>query len=1118
MLRIYSSTHVQPLAEKLAESLSEPLPNPMASDWIAVPSTGMERWLRLELSRKLGAGPLGTDGIAANIEFAFPGSLRGRLLTQGDKEDPWRLEHLVWSVLHILTTSQHPELSVVKQLPPGASWFSRARHVADLLDRYSYHRPRMLADWVAGRWSDGSGGEVPANMRWQPVLWRLVRDHIGTPSPPERLAERLVEIEADPTLADLPPRLAIFGVSTLPGGPQFLQLVRSVGVTRDVGLYLLDPSLAAADAIAGLAAEDPLVGGARVDDRSDSAIINPLLRSWARPTREAQVQVAHAVQDGLAPVERLRLPSIEPSTLLARMQADIVINAAPAGRFVPSPGDNSIQLHSCHGTTRQVEVLRDVILGLLGDDPTLHEEEIVVVAPDLVKFAPLISAVFGTAAPLKGPTQPDAGQPPTLRYRITDRSLRYSYPLLNATALLFELISGRFEASDVLDFCALAPVRERFAFSDDHLAVIGRWVDGANIRWGIDGPHRSRWGMPEDFHANSWRAGLDQLLMGVAVHDDVPSFGPGGVVPYGVEGSDVAILGRFSELVSVLSALVDTASVARPVSEWCALTAKTISQIADVPWSEQWQQQRLAKVLDTIGRDAAVEPAAISLSLGDFRRVLAEYLVPPATRSGFFEGGITVTSLQPMRWLPHRVVCILGADQSVFGSTGVNGDDLVALAPRIGDPDPRGEKRQAMLETMMSAGQHLVVTRTGRDLRTNANVPPAVPVLELLETAAATLHPEHRLELETVHPRQANDELNFRADLPHGSPAEPRSFGFDPRALRGALARRHRFETDMPFLNDPLPAIEVDSVGIEQLQKFFRSPVRYFFQERLEVVFAQANDAKPNHLPVGLDPLERWKLGMELIEAGFSEANAARYIRIQQARGALPPGHLGEAKAAELSTLVGQMFAELNSRNLDPQALEFSVNASIGTVQLGGKVVSWSLGEHPGPIDLTYSAPDGRHIMKLWLDLLAMTATDSAQDWKALGVGRDKSNAKVTTFSVKGTSREERRTNAIAGLARAVDLYKRGLCEPLPLFAKSSHQQANKKSIHHIWDADRFSERSDAYHFEVFGGLDSEAILEIPLRDGDPFGFANDRFRRFAHLLWDAFANTTVDFTQATAK
>ena len=57
----------------------------------------------------------------------------------------------------------------------------------------------------------------------------------------------------------------------------------------------------------------------------------------------------------------------------------------------------------------------------------------------------------------------------------------------------------------------------------------------------------------------------------------------------------------------------------------------------------------------------------------------------------FTDGGLTISSLQPLRGVPHRVVCIVGLDdQGGAGPAGLLGDDLIAQQPLVGDRDPRG--------------------------------------------------------------------------------------------------------------------------------------------------------------------------------------------------------------------------------------------------------------------------------------------------------------------------------------------------------------------------------------------------------------------------------------------
>ena len=168
---------------------------------------------------------------------------------------------------------------------------------------------------------------------------------------------------------------------------------------------------------------------------------------------------------------------------------------AGGGRTRPvlDPEDESIQVHACHGRARQVEVLRDAVLHLLEDDPTLEPRDIIVMCPDIEKFAPLIQATFGGHD-----LNEDGGPSPSrsLEVRLADRSLRQTNPVLGVLAEVLELAPARVTATEVLDLAGREPVRRRFGFDDDDLSRLEDWVDGACVRWGLDAEHRARSSSP----------------------------------------------------------------------------------------------------------------------------------------------------------------------------------------------------------------------------------------------------------------------------------------------------------------------------------------------------------------------------------------------------------------------------------------------------------------------------------------------------------------------------------------------------------------------------------------------------------------------------------------------
>jgi exodeoxyribonuclease V gamma subunit len=220
---------------------------------------------------------------------------------------------------------------------------------------------------------------------------------------------------------------------------------------------------------------------------------------------------------------------------------------------------------------------------------------------------------------------------------------------------LLALISGRFTASEVLEFVSLPAVRKRFDLDDDALSTIAGWIVATNVRWGLDGPHRAAWGLPPEFAANSWRAAIDRVLMGVAVSDDDVGLASGDIAPLGVEGSEIAVAGRLADLIARLACIADDMRNGRTAAAWCDALSEAIGQLFEVDVTQRWQLDQLRRIIAEIGDQATVggEPATVEITLADVRRILAERIQGSSRRPDFFRGGVTVSSLTPLRWLPR---------------------------------------------------------------------------------------------------------------------------------------------------------------------------------------------------------------------------------------------------------------------------------------------------------------------------------------------------------------------------------------------------------------------------------------------------------------------------------
>ena len=1103
MLTVHRADRAGDLAAELGNLLRTPLEDPFVAEVIAVPAKGVERWLSQSLSTVLGAATV--DGVAANIAFPDAARLLEDAVTAAGglraEDEPWARSRLVWSLLDVIDRNlDQPWCSVLsRHLGDGADGhragrrYATAQHIADLFTRYGANRPAMMIDWANGRDTDGAGDPLELDLGWQPELWRHLRNHIGEPSPAERLDAACQQLRDDPTRSDLPARFSVFGPTRLSTAE--LAVLSALAAHRDVHLWICHPS-----ATMWTELTDVPPAERRRDDNTVLAVTHPLLASLAREARELQSRLAP-----LADVDVHHGTNADEQTLLARLQNNIRADLAPVG---PKPTkrarnnttpDNSLQVHACHGAPRQVEVLRDALLHLFQQDKTLEPRDVLVMCPDVETFAPLIRAAFGHSTDGQsgpgGPGHPGHG----LRVRLADRALRQTNPLLATVTGLLRLADGRVTVSDVLDLASSGPVRTRFGFTDDDVERLREWAAEAGARWGLGDQQRDAYGLA-GFRQNTWKAALDRILLGVAA-DETGLAWLGTALPLDdVDSNDIDLAGRVAEFVDRLDAVLMELGHAQPARQWTDALSAALDQLTDVHPRDAWQ---LAQARSELA-DATEHSGAASLRLADVRSMLDLRLAGRPTRANFATGDLTVCTMVPMRSVPHRVTALLGVDDGVFPrGTGIDGDDILTRNPRPGERDPRSEDRQLLLDAIMAAGDHLLVLYTGADPVTGLVRPPAIPVSEIIGVISAMIGPDRMVEVVTRHPLQPFDRRNFQA-------ADPVSF--DRSALAGARAVQGVPLPIPPFLAAPLPPKTTD-VALTDLIAFVVHPTQAFLRQRLGMTVPQLEDEETEALSADLDPLSKWNIGDRMLTARLARVTTTDFCRAEWRRGTLPPFTPGKKVMEDIARTVDALAAAcLPVRSGPPQTLDLAVHLGGGR-QLTGTVIDVF-----GHVmtSASYSTLGPKHRLSAWVKLLAVAASGRPGPWQAITIGKDGRDVARSTLIAPA--------DAVEQLNRLVDLFDRGHAEPLPITALTSAAYARRRFAGKSTDdamvaaeadwSETYGDGKDRNLIYVYGPTPEFAQLSgQPPRDDERMWTSDPtRFEVLATRLWPPLLRAeTVD-------
>lgn len=738
-----------------------------------------------------------------------------------------------------------------------------------------------------------------------------------------------------------------------------------------------------------------------------------------------------------------------------------------------------VLVHSCHSPMRECEVLRDQLLAALDADKSLEARDVLVLCPDLDGYAPVIEAVFGIPEKAEG----------FLPYRIVDRSARRTLKVVEAFLALLDLAPSRLTATDVMDLIAREPVRAKFDLEEGDIDVVRRWIEDCRIRWAEDEHHRKEVGQPA-FRENTWRFGLDRLILGYAMGSDTetPPVMCGSCLPYDdVEGTTTETLGGFAafceELFAVRKDLGERTRV--PLAAWRDRLTDVLARMCAGGWQTDFQHAMIREALDAIVARAERAGFTDEVPLSVAREALAGELDERVRSLEHAVGGITFASFVSSRCVPARVVAMLGMNDGDFPRAPYA--DAFDLA---GPKTARDDDRQAFLDALLSARDRVVITYIGQSIANNKERPPSVVVSELLDTFP------NRDAVLLKHPLHAFSPAYF------GDADDRRLFSHAAALCDGARSMRGKRSPLPRLVERPLPPPKdmTRTVTLEALVRFFEHPVRAFMQGRLGITLGRDMSPLEDREPIDLDALEKWIVADPLIGRGRKGEDLASGVPADLVgAGQLPIGVVGEfayrGLLPELMPIVERVKELVGSERPDPVAVDIDV----GGTRIVGHLQDVCRDAH---VLHTYSASCGRKDVRAWVRHVVL---------QCMGIDRD-----TVMVCKKGeTTRFTKIDDARAVLASLVDLYWRGLEGPLLLFPDSArvyldhapqgHDVAFAKARGKFLD--EYGVWTCAYVQRAFGETDDAQPLDD---DFEPFGTSRTkeeraRFPSFVELTQAVF-------------
>lgn len=978
-LHIHLSRDIRLLSSALAKVLrgtdQDRHPDPFLSPLLIVPNLNMKRWLQLELSRQ--------NGTAMHLQFTFIEKaiefLLGLLV--GDEKDRVEVLHQPEIQLLILAALRGKVLDAEesrlwvdylgKPASPQEST-DHARRLWQLSSRlarhfqaYIFHRREMLDSWMNHPDEDflqSTDDALRKMERSQKYLYRYLFAEGGLREQLQKEVNR--EFLTLPEYAD-----RVWNTSPKPEQISrrkvhafcLSQLSRfhdeallRLSIVFDIHLYLLNHSVelwsgSPETLQARLAGSDsPLriestASGERLTDCLQQ---HPLVTLWGNPGRES-VALLFDLLKSLQLKPEIHVPSgnlgesVQKRSLLAQLQEDIRHHRESVTRI---PQDTSIQVLACPGIFREVEGVYQSILHNLHTQSDLKLTDMAVLVADMNRYRPVIEAVFNRE------------ECPIL-WNLSDSSAVAESALAEGMMLLLELADGDFNRQEVFRILRNPCIQRALGVHRQDIQTWLDWADALGIFRAFD--QRDKYAdagkiPPEERNdLYTWKQGLQRLRLGRIMEPDKQGGDEGreflGLVPFPCcQGNDADSMGVFSHSIERLAQVRALRDKELTWSEWKQELIQILDLLLAVPEDrpqearvrnaflekiEQWHY--LHEIFLQGGKEGKFGLPLLREWVG------ANLKAVDCRRGAYLTGGVTVSSFQPMRPIPFKIIYILGMQEGLFpGRPEAGSLDLRQARRKIGDLSAPDINRYLFLETLLSATEKLYLSHVSHDLQKDQPIYPCSVVNELLSHLEKKYLPDGKtfqtvqlpLQGTSVRYYQNQEDISQWTDALVNYSTFQRTFAVHQLKAMGKIEPssgwNEAYEKEqaercplMQIPGEPQPSIPGHyDIRLEQLKAFLENPVQWILRRDLNLGEEEEEDLSlQNDEPLNCRFPFNHKLLLDLLTLQVRNALSPNQLegmldqkyRLLQSQSLLPEGVYGRIDCAELKERLRDMSKTL---------------------------------------------------------------------------------------------------------------------------------------------------------------------------------------------------------------
>ena len=782
---------------------------------VIVGHTGMARWLKYDLAKR--------TGIAANIEFLLPSEWVERALTlhsaDAEQTKQFHTDSLRVAIYELLKNPERFALAPGMVADPR-NRYSLAQTLAVRFTQYLVYR----SDWLlaleggtplrqARSNAPNGAGALAENFAssWQAKLWLALVNKLGGQHRARRRHSLLVSLSEPRTQMRAP--LFCFGLNQL--APDDLTLLRAYSSAAEVLIFFPNPCQ---EYWADLQTRPKLQRAFRDADELENdfglELGHPLLSALGKHGQMLFTQLSDCT-DQFFEID-LDLPT--QISALAALQMGIN-ELAPELKCAAIIAD-SVQILAADSALSELEAIADRLHQCFAVDASLALEDVVIMAPNISHYTPLLAHVFAQQL------GPDGSLlRPAIPYSVLD-SNPLQQPVLQRLLTILKLPSQAVDLQSFLQTLAIPELMQRFVLDDSLIMQMQSCLEKGYFEAALTAKEwADQLDILVDAHSSLSINTLDQALarlwLGYWTGADASAIAGQFPVPE-LDSAAFEALSKLSTICAELRLFISSSRFDRTPSEWSGWLCERIDVLLDFSADPNDSATLAGRTLLMAALEAFVarsdvltlSPLPYAVLLAELERALSSSHWPIARMQPQLEqGGVVCCGMVPMRTLPYKIVCVLGLQQGEFPRQQIPDSSDWLRKPglmRLGDRSMHAEDNYLLLEALLAARSTLFMSYIAIDASTGEAGEPCAALAAVISQ---------------LRHMQSPGEPDFCSTVSMPEATYSQNLIFENLRVTTAALIPNAF---------PQTTSSDNSISLHALISFWKNPTRYFLNSVLQ--------------------------------------------------------------------------------------------------------------------------------------------------------------------------------------------------------------------------------------------------------------------------------------------